>query len=146
MIAIDTGSTGELVTESKHGSLSLNFEGDLGGKAITSRHKTISGRASMNWPRDWEGSIRAKSISGSVGISGEGVRIIRRDGGYVGSYVEAVKGDARKGGMEVETTSGSVDVRVGLGSSGITGCDSAGDWAERIRCEVMRGVLGGTGL
>jgi hypothetical protein len=85
---------------------------DLG--ALRSIVRSRNGGVRLQYPAAWEGRLRAKTVSGSIRVGGEGVKIIE-DGRPVpgfGKVVVAEKGDGDSV-LSAETVSGAVDVRIG---------------------------------
>ena len=82
-------------------------------RVLSSRHSTTSAAIRLNYPATWEGSIDADSLTGKIGISGNGVQVIRRDDEFPGfkERVTARKGDDGVGGnIKCHTTSGAISV------------------------------------
>ena len=75
-----------------------------------SRHHSVAGGMRLRYPDDWEGRIRGAMLPGfgSVSVAGDGVEVVRRDGGEV---------EARRGNGDseivVETATGACEILVG---------------------------------
>lgn len=81
---------------------------------VSSTHKGHSGSINLSYPKEWEGSIVAQAMSGSLQVRGKGVVIDgRRD--WVPKEVRAHKGDDDENGssLVVNEISGSVDIWIG---------------------------------
>jgi len=79
---------------------------------VRSNFQAQSGSVDVQFPASWEGKIQGESKSGSIAITGEGVKIIkdiRPIPGY-GRIVTAEKGDGFSN-LSAETQSGAISVR-----------------------------------
>jgi hypothetical protein len=79
---------------------------------VRSNFQAQSGSVDVQFPASWEGHIQGESKSGSIAITGEGVKIIkdiRPIPGY-GRIVTAEKGDGLSN-LSAETNSGSISLR-----------------------------------
>ena len=79
---------------------------------LRSVHKTKSGSVHIKYPQQWEGKIEAVTMTGSVGLHGRDVEVLKRWSGPVGAHVVAKKGNATSA-MDLGTTSGSVNAIIG---------------------------------
>ncbi|KAB8975991.1 hypothetical protein FH972_026870 [Carpinus fangiana] len=93
--------------------------GDTLFNATRSSHKSMSGRMSISYPKQWAGTLEATSMSGKQKIQGDGLEIVERRHGWGTNHVKAVKrtgeahGDSKSviGGStaDIDTVSGSLD-------------------------------------
>lgn len=111
---LPTGTDGKglLITDSQQGEHNITFVAPLKGKPVGGVHKTMSGRIGVRYPSDWEGAVKASSVSSEVVVRGEGVQIVRDERYLGGRIVEAFKGDYNGGRIEASTISGSVTVSI----------------------------------
>jgi hypothetical protein len=118
ILPYSANSTGSwLRTESTGGSIGVNVlpayedpQSVMGH--LRSVHKTRSGSVHINYPQQWEGKIEAVTMTGSVGLHGKDVEVLKRWSGPVGAHVVAQKGKASSA-MDLGTTSGSVHATIG---------------------------------
>ena len=75
-------------------------------QALSASHRVFSGSINLTYPNEWEGSIHAKTISGTLGVDWPRVNIVKDVKGVVGREIEALRGHGQ-GRLEFETTSGS---------------------------------------
>jgi hypothetical protein len=105
-------SAGEtrLATESANGLTDITVLSPLydPAPAIRSHHEAKLGSINLKYPQEWEGSIKAETMMGSVSLSGKDVKIIKK----TATSVKAEKGDGDSS-LLVETINGSVDLTVG---------------------------------
>jgi len=89
--------------------ISADKEASRSISKMSSTHTTQSGGLTLSFPPEWEGEIRGEARTGSVNLRGEGVQIIHRGHGPIGSSILAKKGngDSRLG---FDAQSGSVDI------------------------------------
>ncbi|KAI0157763.1 hypothetical protein GGR57DRAFT_54357 [Xylariaceae sp. FL1272] len=116
LVVMPVNSTGprHLQTTARGGSTSLHVKESFWTgretanwwQGMTSRHESNSGSMYVDYPESWEGTIEARSTSGSVSVTGRGVQIIRREHGRV--YAQK-GGDGGK--IVIDVRSGSVDLR-----------------------------------
>ncbi len=88
-------------------------EPDAPMRNLRSSHRYASGSLRLHFPATWEGTIEGRTMSGSVHVDWEGVRIVRqgRDGFGPWTYLLARKGDdGARGKIEFQGVSGSVDL------------------------------------
>ncbi|RYC61982.1 hypothetical protein CHU98_g4220 [Xylaria longipes] len=78
-------------------------------QGMVSKHESHSGSINVEYPDSWEGTIEVQTESGSIGVTGRGVEIIREGQGRV----VARKGKEGGGKVIVRARSGSVDLRFG---------------------------------
>ncbi|KAI0098679.1 hypothetical protein GGR51DRAFT_537497 [Nemania sp. FL0031] len=76
-------------------------------EGMVSRHEGHSGLINLDYPDCWEGIIEVEADSGSIGITGRGVQIIRQEQGSM----LARKGRDGGGKLIVRARSGSVNIR-----------------------------------
>jgi hypothetical protein len=85
-------------------------------RCLYSTHSTTSANIKLRYPESWEGDISLSSLTGSLQVAGEGVKLIKAGSDWPGvnKNVLARKGEKGKGGMLTgKSTSGGVDVFVG---------------------------------
>ncbi|KAJ4424256.1 hypothetical protein N0V82_001122 [Gnomoniopsis sp. IMI 355080] len=84
-------------------------------RALNGRHTATSATIRVTYPASWEGWIDGDSMTGKIGVRGEGVQIIRQDQDFPGikRHVLARKGEGDGGNLKVHTTSGSIGVVIG---------------------------------
>lgn len=113
------GETGSSIlhTESLQGSTDVEmlspFQGD--GHTLTqlrSIHKSISSAISLTYPQEWQGSLSADTLSGSITLSGRDVEVVRFHDGPVGKRMDAKKGSGQSR-MNVSAKSGSITAVIG---------------------------------
>lgn len=83
---------------------------------LRSLHESKSSDVSIHYPQAWEGTLLAKTFSGSVSADGDGLEIIRQRKGYASTEVLARKGvDSDDQGCYVDMSaiSGSLHFLVG---------------------------------
>jgi len=80
---------GELFQEGK-GKTSIAEEEAL--RTLQSTHRSTSGGISVQYPPAWEGTILAKSVTGNIAVSGNGVKTIREKNNWGSKEVFAKKG------------------------------------------------------
>ncbi|SLM34623.1 Domain of unknown function DUF4098 [Lasallia pustulata] len=81
-------------------------------RTLSLSSQSISGTITVRCPRDFEGTIFARTTSGHISVSGQGVNIVRDVHSPGSKYVEATKGSGA-GRIDVGTTSGDVHVFIG---------------------------------
>jgi hypothetical protein len=71
---------------------------------LQSKHKSISGKVKIFYPKSWEGILYAQSVSGSQDYQGKGLNI-KHEGG---TFMKIIRGNKGKGysSLEVNTVSG----------------------------------------
>ena len=74
--------------------------------------QSVSGSVTLRCPGDFEGAIQAHTTSGSIGVMGPGVKIVKNEHSPGFRYVEATKGSGT-GKIVVNTVSGSVSIVIG---------------------------------
>ncbi|KAK7747011.1 hypothetical protein SLS62_009268 [Diatrype stigma] len=81
---------------------------------LEATHKSSSGNIRLRYPQSWEGNLFAESMSGSMGIKGKDVRVVRRSTGWPRS-MHARKGDDSKDAslIRVHSLSGDLDAVIG---------------------------------
>jgi hypothetical protein len=80
-------------------------------RALRSSHTSVSGTVNVQYPSVWEGTIQAKSVTGSIQVLGNGVSIIREKNTWGKKEVVAKKGVDREGegsSVEIKTVTGSL--------------------------------------
>jgi len=79
-------------------------------RSLRSSHIVKSASLDVQYPEAWEGNIYAESISGSVDLRGNGVEIIRQEGGWGRKKVVARRGVKGNEGsrVDLESISGSI--------------------------------------
>lgn len=77
-------------------------------KKVEMRMASGTGTLTLKLPADFEGRIIANSGTGSVEVTGSGLKVVRRSTGDV----EAVKGEG-KSVVELRSGTGRIDVVVG---------------------------------
>lgn len=75
-------------------------------KKLSGKHANTSGSLKVRYPNTWEGQIQARTLSGSVGVKWDGVRIIRD---WAGKEILAERG-AGEGQLVLENVSGGIDL------------------------------------
>ncbi len=88
-------------------------EPDAPMRNLHSLHEYSSGSLRLHFPAMWEGAIEGRTMSGSINVHWEGVRIIRqgREGFGPWKYLLARKGDEQaQGRIEFRGMSGSMDL------------------------------------
>jgi hypothetical protein len=84
-------------------------EGKL--RSLRSSHGTTSGTISVKYPPAYEGTIFAKSITGSISVGGDGVKTIHEKNGWASKEVLARKGVKKEGkgsSVELKSMTGSL--------------------------------------
>jgi hypothetical protein len=61
-------------------------------RSLRSTHHSTSGSISVRYPPAWEGTILAKSVTGTLGVTGNGVKKIREKNGWASKEIFAKKG------------------------------------------------------
>lgn len=86
-------------THSQSGSTDITLHSSLSHPSdpiakLYSKHNGLSGSVSLYYPAQWQGKIKGSTLSGSIDLDWDGVRVVR-DGkkGWVKRTVEAVRGD-----------------------------------------------------
>ncbi|KAF2139613.1 uncharacterized protein K452DRAFT_289612 [Aplosporella prunicola CBS 121167] len=80
---------------------------------LKSEHSGMTGSLHVKYPQEWEGSIKAESVTSSVSVKGKDVRVVGEGSkGPIGKWIEAVKGDG-KSTVLVKSVSGSVEALIG---------------------------------
>lgn len=102
-----------IIINSVSGSITSSIHDEAYGLAtITGNFQSRSGSVTAKFPSAFEGQLRGKSTTGSVDISGEGVRIIKDTPGFAGHNVVAEKGDGESD-FGAETLTGGIKITVG---------------------------------
>lgn len=119
VMPVNASSPRRLRTVSPSGSQSIRIvddnlwrvagEEEAWWEGMVSRHESLSGSISVEYPDSWEGTIEVETGAGSINIRGKGVQIIRQGEGRV----IARKGKEGGGKVIVRVKSGSVDLRFG---------------------------------
>ena len=78
-------------------------------KKVDIRVESSTGAVTLKLPGSFEGNIKASSHTGSVNVSGKGVRVVRGTKGRV----EAVKGEDGEGAVKVHSNTGKIEIVVG---------------------------------
>lgn len=84
---------------------------------LQSKHSSNSASVSVIYPKVWEGSIHAKSVSGDISVKGEGLRTIKEKRGWAYKEILARKGvENQNEGSQAEMSdiAGSLSFRVPL--------------------------------
>jgi hypothetical protein len=84
---------------------------------LRSSHVSQTSSVSVQYPRSWEGSLHAKTVSGSISAHGRGLRIIQEKKGFASSKLLARKGVDKEGegsSVEMSAITGSLQFLVGL--------------------------------
>ncbi|KAF3930629.1 hypothetical protein ABW19_dt0205788 [Dactylella cylindrospora] len=77
-------------------------------------HVTVSGDVFIHYPVEFEGSIKATSLTGDIEIGGEDVKVVRNErNGPVGRIVEAVHGAKDSGIVDTQSLNGDIRICVG---------------------------------
>ncbi|KAK4165110.1 hypothetical protein QBC43DRAFT_316786 [Cladorrhinum sp. PSN259] len=79
-------------------------------------HTTTSGDIKVKYPAEWEGDIHMSTLSGSLKVGGDGVRVIKAGNDWPGvnKRLVARKGEEGKGAViKVSSTSGDNEVLIG---------------------------------
>ncbi|KAJ9637157.1 hypothetical protein H2199_007443 [Coniosporium tulheliwenetii] len=91
------GNASELRTEALTGATTVTLLAPykdagtvMGG--LESSHKSKSGSMKLVYPQEWEGTVEGRTASGSVGLHGRDLEVVREDKGWVGKHVVAKKG------------------------------------------------------
>lgn len=85
--------------------------------SLRSTHTASAASIDVRYPEKWEGTLHAKSVSGSIRVKGDGIRIIRERKGYASKEITARKGveDAEEGSwVEMSSVAGSLEFEVGI--------------------------------
>ncbi|KAE8448287.1 hypothetical protein EG329_009718 [Mollisiaceae sp. DMI_Dod_QoI] len=83
---------------------------------LKSTHSTSTSSIDVHYPAVWEGTVHAKSVSGSVSVRGDGIRLIRERKGYASKEILARKGvESEDEGSFVEMTSVAGSLRFAVG-------------------------------
>lgn len=84
-------------------------------RCLQSRHSSTSSTLKIEYPGSWEGDLDLGTMSGSLKVSGEGVKVVKAGKGWPGVNMQllARKGDGGGSTGVVKTVSGSVWVGVG---------------------------------
>jgi len=83
---------------------------------LRSMHLSQSSSVSVQYPETWEGTLHAKTVSGSISAAGHGIRIIHEKNGYASSEIWARKGadiDTEGCFVEMSDIAGSLHFLVG---------------------------------
>lgn len=83
---------------------------------LKSTHSSTAASLKVHYPVAWEGTVHAKSVSGSITVTGDGIRIIRDRKGYGSKNLLARKGFGKpdEGSfVEITTVAGSLGFAVG---------------------------------
>jgi hypothetical protein len=83
---------------------------------LRSLHSSQSSSVSVQYPETWEGTLHAKTVSGSISAAGHGIRIIHEKNGYASSEIWARKGvdkDTKGCFVEMSDIAGSLHFLVG---------------------------------
>ena len=84
-------------------------------KKLYSDHQGLSGSVDLRYPAQWQGAVQASTLSGSIDLDWDGLRIIRDEKkGWIKRVVEAVRGEG-EGQLVISSKSGSVK----LGGAGV---------------------------
>lgn len=84
-------------------------------KKLYSGHHGLSGSVRLRYPAQWQGAVQASTLSGSIDLDWDGLRIVRDEKkGWVKRVVEAVRGKG-DGQLVISSNSGSVK----LGGAGV---------------------------
>jgi hypothetical protein len=85
-------------------------------RCLSGLHTTTSAKIKLRYPASWEGDISLSTLTGSLQVGGEGVKLIKAGSDWPGvnKMVLARKGEKGKGGkVQGRSTSGDVDTWVG---------------------------------
>lgn len=85
-------------------------------RSLASKHDSTSSSVRVMYPKSWEGTLKAETLTGYIEARGEGVRIVRQKKGWAGNEVVARKGvdDDDEGCLvEMSAISGMLDFAVG---------------------------------
>ncbi len=84
-------------------------------KRLNAYYGSSSGRMHLRYPDQWEGTVEGTTLSGSIKLNWEGLRVIK-DGkkGWLKRHIKAVKGDG-EGKLVFTGSSGSVTLTGGTG-------------------------------
>ncbi|KAJ9660030.1 hypothetical protein H2201_007071 [Coniosporium apollinis] len=111
------GNASELRTEALTGATTVTLLAPykdpgtvMGG--LESSHKSKSGSMKLVYPQEWEGTVEGRTASGSVGLHGRDLEVVREDKGWVGKHVVAKKGKGNSR-MTFDVVSGSVTAQIG---------------------------------
>ena len=115
LLPAESKDSSNLVTDSVSGRQDVTVHaGDYAGltKTFSIESTSVNGAIVLRLPGNFEGSIMAETVSGSIRVVGQDVKVKKdvRTGGF--RYFEAVKGDGT-GVIYVKSVSGSVDVIFG---------------------------------
>ena len=81
---------------------------------LDAKHKSTSGGIGLRYPQSWEGTLDAKTTSGSIKARGKDLKIIKSSRGFPGSMMEARKGaEGQKSMIEARAHFGSLDILIG---------------------------------
>ena len=117
----------DINTHCKSGSTDITVHSSLSHfndpiNKLYSEHHGLSGSVSLWYPAQWQGMIEGSTLSGSIDIDWDGVKVVRDDKrGWIKRTVEAVRGEGESQ-LTFSTKSGSLNL----------GGDSGGDvFAEK---------------
>lgn len=84
-------------------------------RCLQSRHASTSAEMRVTYPSSWEGELDLGTVSGSLRVQGDGVKVIRdgKDWPGINRHLVALKGSGGGSAAGLKTTSGSIRVVVG---------------------------------
>lgn len=111
----------DINTHCKSGSTDITVHSSLSHpndpiNKLYSEHHGLSGSVSLWYPAQWQGMIKGSTLSGSIDLDWDGVKVIRDDKkGWIKRTVEAVRG---KGESQLSFSSKSGSLSLGGDSGG----------------------------
>ena len=105
----------DINTHCKSGSTDITVHSSLSHpydaiNKLYSEHHGLSGSVSLWYPAQWQGMIEGSTLSGSIDIDWDGVKVVRDDKkGWIKRTVEAVRGEGESQ-LTFSTKSGSLNL------------------------------------
>jgi DUF4097 and DUF4098 domain-containing protein YvlB len=109
----DSGNRSLIVNSISGDVSSTIFDDEFALGTVRSSFETKSGKISAQFPRSWEGHIQGKSTTGSIDVTGDGVKIIK-DTSVIGGFSRTVIAERGEGDSNISagSISGSIQLRL----------------------------------
>ena len=79
-------------------------------KKLYSEHRGFSGSLNLWYPAQWQGTVKASTLSGSIDLDWDGLKVVKDEKkGWVRRSVEAVRGNGESE-LVISGKSGSVNL------------------------------------
>lgn len=116
----------DINTHSQSGSTDVTVHSSLSHptdpiKKLYSDHHGLSGRLNLWYPAQWQGTVQASTLSGSIDLDWDGLRVVKDEKkGWIKRSVEAVRGEG-EGRLVISSKSGSLNLGGDSGGGVVAG-------------------------